>query len=122
LKLLTLIIFLAISPTLSFGQLLFFDNIKNSSWIVKGSSNDSIFKKCKEIGLRKLEVLKDSLKTNMTIWTFKDQLSVSYYKASIKKDSIMVVYNYDIDNDEGILKIIPDDENPQFHQQERSYF
>ena len=62
------------------GQSLFFDNLENFAWTSTTPLKDVIHEKT--IELSKLEELVDSIKTDCTIWTFKDSLTVIYYNAS----------------------------------------
>jgi hypothetical protein len=96
---------LTINSIVCFGQNIFVDNVKYFSW----TSNDQLdigqIQKTKEIGLSILRMPKDSLKTNRTIWTFKDDLILSFYNSKDRKEKIITRCKYDFDWDNGLLKI-----------------
>lgn len=112
LKQLTTIFFLLVATTCCLGQSLFFDDIENSIWTTGSSFTDSTFAETQQIGLAKLRVTKDSIKTDCVIWTFKDSLIVTYYNASLRQEKTIGRYLYKHDNDNGLLVIIVDDKEP----------
>src|SRR6187402_1396628 len=88
----TLILFLTLSTITCFGQSLFFDNLKSSTWTSEKFYNDSTIKMAKEISLIKSATSKDKLKTNKTIWTFNDVLNISYYNVTTSKDTLITTH------------------------------
>lgn len=105
----TLTIFLAILTMKGFGQSLFFDNLENSKWTSEKIFSDSTLKKEKEILLHKLWTSINDLKTNRTIWTFRDSLIISYYDVVTRKEIAISTYKYEVNRDKGLLRIILDD-------------
>ena len=91
------------------GQTLFFDNIKNSTWTAGEYFTDFTIRQAKKIGLSKLSYPTDSLKINKTIWTFNDSLTISFYDAAKKTNTIVAVYKYSCDRENGIFKMIIND-------------
>lgn len=109
-KNITLTIFLLISTITCFGQTLFFDNLNNSAWTSASNITDSTIRNTKEIPLGKLSFSKDSLKTNVTIWNFKDGLlTIMHYHYQLKAENIVATYKYETNIEKGILKITLDD-------------
>lgn len=113
LKQLTTIFFFLVTTTLCFGQSLFFDNVENSIWTTDSSFTESTFTEKQEIGLAKLRITKDSIRTDRVIWTFKDSLIVTYFDATLKQEQTIGNYAYKQDNDNGILVITVDDKEPK---------
>ena len=108
-KQMTVLLMLVIPAATCIGQTLFFENLKNSTWMSGEHLNDSVIRQAKDIKLTRVHSAMDSLTVNKTIWTFNDNLTVSYYNVATKKDSLISTYKYAIDKKKGILKIIPDD-------------
>jgi len=102
-RLLTFI--LTFNSIVCFGQNVFVDNIRNFPWTTNEQLDIGQIQKTKEIGLSILRASKDSLKTNRTIWTFKDDLTLSYYNSKDRKEEIILRCKYDLDWDERILNI-----------------
>ena len=98
------------------GQSLFFDNLENSIWTSESFQTDSVIFNGKEIGLSKLRVSKDSIEIDRSIWTFKDDLTITQYSASSKKETLIGSFDYEVDKENGLLMIKFDEENPsKFH-------
>lgn len=102
----TLIIIISTLTITGFGQSLFFDNIYNSSWKTEFNCNDSTLRQTKEIGLTRLSNSKDSLKTNVKIWTFEEYLTISYFDFSKNKDSLVTKFKYEVDKNNSLLYLI----------------
>ena len=98
-QLITIIILLTSTFT-SVGQSLFFDNLETTLW----TSDISIIDSTNTIGngngfgLENLNVSKDSIKIDRTIWSFKDSLIITYYDATRREESLIGKYEYKSDN------------------------
>ena len=112
LKQLTTIFFFLVTTTFCFGQSLFFDNLENSIWTTDSSFTESTFTENQKIGLTKLRITKDSIRTDRVIWTFKDGLIVTYFDTTLKQEKTIGKYAYKHDNDNGLLVITVDDKGP----------
>jgi len=109
-KSIKLTIILIVSTMTCFGQSMFFDDLNNSTWKSEAYYNDSTIRTSKEIGLGKVRYSTDSLKVDVTIWTFKDSsLTIKYYDCRLKKDSLIATYKYQVNADKGVFKIILND-------------
>jgi len=63
-----------------------------------------------EIPLRKLNFARDSLRSNVTIWSFKNKsVTVRHYNSMQKNENPIGCYKYQVDRNKGILKIILND-------------
>lgn len=91
---------------------MFFGNIENSIWTTDSSFTKSTLTENQEIGLTKLRITKDSIRTDCVIWTFKDSLIVTYFDATLKQEKIIGKYAYKQENDNGLLVITVDDNGP----------
>lgn len=100
-KLLTFI--LTINSIVCFGQHAYVDNIKKFLW-TSDKHIDQI-RQATEIGLYILRAPKDSLKVDRVIWTFKDDLTLSYYDSKNGNETIVLRCRYDIDPDKGLINI-----------------
>jgi len=89
-----LILFVLISVN-CFGQTLFFDNLNLSSWTSTSIKSELQLSNSTEINLTTLKISKDSLKKNVSIWTFKDSvLTITNYDTNLKRDSLIGKYNF----------------------------
>jgi hypothetical protein len=102
-RLLTFI--LTINSVVCYGQDIFADNIKNFPWTSDEQFDIEQIQKTKEIGLSMLRIPIDSLKTNRTIWAFKDELTLSHYSPKNREDKMIFRCKYDFDWDKGLLNI-----------------
>lgn len=100
-RLLTFII--TINSIICFGQDLYVDNIKDFPW-TSDAHIDQI-QETKEIGLSILRLPKDSLKTDRTIWTFKDDLTLSFYNTKNRSEQLVLRCSYDLDPDKRLINI-----------------
>ncbi len=95
----TLILFTTILTVTCFGQSLFFDNLNNSKWKSEAFFNPLTIKQSKDIYLAKMNHAKDSLKVDITIWTFREnELEISFYDCKNKTDSVLISCKYEIDS------------------------
>jgi len=89
-----------------YSQTLFFNNLENTTWHSTANSTDSIIKNSKQIPLGKMKLSKDSLRENVTIWSFKDGLlTINYFDIKQKKETFISTYKYSADRDKGILTL-----------------
>ncbi len=112
LKQLSTIFFFLVTTTFCLGQSLFFDDIENSIWTTDSSFTKSTLTENQEIGLTKLRITKDSIRTDCVIWTFNDSLIVTYFDATLKQEKTIGKYAYKHENDNGLLVITVDDNGP----------
>ena len=110
-QLITIIILLT-STLVSLGQSLIFDNLETTLWTSDISIIDStnIIGNRNGFGLENLNVSKDSIKIDLTIWSFKDSLILTYYDATRREESLIGKYEYKIENN--LLIISFDNNNP----------
>lgn len=80
------------------GQTLFFGDLQSSMWTSDTSLHDSTIWKATSFSLQKLDVSKDSIKSDLTIWTFRDSLTVTLYNATTKSEEVIGTYEYEIRN------------------------
>lgn len=103
----TILLLLLISTSTCFSQSLFFDQLNGSTWKSEAYYNDSLIKEWEEIGLGKLQHAIDSLKVDVTLWTFKnEQLTIKHYNAYRKKATLVVKYKYKVSPEKGTLKLM----------------
>jgi hypothetical protein len=102
-KLLTFI--LTINSIVGFGQNIFADEVRNFPWTSDEQLDIEEIQKTKEIGLSILKIPKDSLTINRTIWTFKDNLTLSHYNSKDHAEKIISSCKYDFDWNKGLLTI-----------------
>lgn len=89
-----------------FGQAMFFDNLATTTWLSSPDMTDSIIQESKQISLRKMKLLKDSLKENVTIWNFTGGLlTINYFDVQQKTETALVTYKYVVNSDKGILTL-----------------
>ncbi|MBL7888429.1 MAG: hypothetical protein JNL24_02690 [Bacteroidia bacterium] len=94
-KKIAIILLLTFITSIAIGQSLFFDNINNSIWTSDANYNDSTIRNAQQIGLGKLNGSVDSLKIDLTVWTFKNGiLTISHYTCKDKKTSAIATYEY----------------------------
>ncbi len=106
-KRITYTFFFITSTLIYYGQSLFFDSLNNSNWASEYTNTPFTIQNAKKrIPLKKINSLKDSLKTNLSIWNFKDErLTITNYNYQFKTNNTIAVYNYEVDLDKAILKI-----------------
>jgi len=101
----TLIFLILISST-SFGQTLFFDNLNTTTWTSVTISNEPELINTARIRLSKLKFSKDSIKQNVSLWTFRDSiLTITNYDYSSNSEKLIGKYNFDTIHNEAILQI-----------------
>lgn len=101
----SLTILLLISTLTCFGQSMFFDDLKSSTWTSSSDISDLTLKSYKDIPLAKLIYSRDSINKDVTIWTFRDSvLTIVKYSFQQKTDSIVGEYKYSV-NDKSVLQI-----------------
>lgn len=107
----SIIVLLVVFSTMNcFGQSLFFDNANNSTWESMSYYNDSTIRVSSQIFLEQRRNPLDSLKSDITTWTFKDgSLTIKYYNYILKQTSLIVTYKYQVNRDKRILEIILND-------------
>lgn len=108
-----LALFIVISSSIvCSAQTLFFDNLNNSTWTSESYINEKVIGTMTEIPLRKLNFAKDSLRSNVTIWSFKNKMvTVRHYNSMQKNETKIGSYKYQIDRGKGVLKIFISDNN-----------
>jgi len=79
------------------AQSLFFDNLENTIWASDSKIDNSTLINSERIGLEKLNVDKDSLNNDVTIWEFKDRLVIKHINKTSKQEVLVGTYNYNID-------------------------
>jgi hypothetical protein len=96
--------FLAVLTFSSFGQSLFFDNLRGSTWTTEKFYDDSALIALRTISLTKQ---KDKYESNLDreIWAFSDVLTIRHYNAKGRCVSDMATYKYQADADKGLLKL-----------------
>ena len=98
--------FLILISSTSFGQTLFFDNLNTTTWTSATINNESEIINTSTIGLSKLKFSKDSIKQNMSLWTFRDSiLIITNYDCISKFETLIGKYNFDSIYDQAILQI-----------------
>jgi hypothetical protein len=102
-KLLTFI--LTINSIVCFGQNIFADDLKNFPWTSDEQLDIEEIQTTTEIGLSILKIPKDSLTINRTIWTFKDNLTLSHYNSKGHAEKIILSCKYAIEWDKTLLNI-----------------
>lgn len=104
-NLLALIFSIFIGST-CFGQTLFFDKLNTITWTSVTISNEQELINSTEIPLSKLKLSKDSIKQNLSIWTFRDSvITIVNYDCNSKKDSLIGIYKFDSIFKEAVLQI-----------------
>lgn len=97
----TIILFLFLAPKLCFGQNYVFDNLKNNKWTSNLTVTNFNFQNNKEIGLTKLNVPINEIKSNFSVWEFDEKnLKITNYKAGQKLDSLTLDCSYNLDKNE----------------------
>jgi hypothetical protein len=108
-KNISLTILLLISTVTCFGQSLFFDDLNGSNWTSLPDISDLTKKSYKDIPLTKLIYSRDSIKKDLTIWTFRGSvLTIVKYSFQQKTDSLVGQYKYAV-IDKSFLQIIVQD-------------
>jgi len=103
------IILILIIGQLSFGQTLFFDNLKNTIWTTGENFTEATLHSSEQIPLSKLTVSRDSIHKNVTLWSFNDStIIISNYNHLLKKDSLIGNFKYSILTEPLRLEIRPD--------------
>jgi hypothetical protein len=98
-----------------FGQTMFFDNLENTTWLSVPNITDSIIKNSKQIPLGRMNLSKDSLKENVTIWSFKDGLlTINYFDIKQKKETSLATFKYSADRNKGILTLYLGDQTQAY--------
>ena len=101
-----ILIFLILISSTSFGQTLFFDNLDTTTWTSVTINNESEIINTTTIGLSKLKFSKDSIKQNVSLWTFRDSiLTIINYNYILKTETQIGKYNFDSIYDQAILQI-----------------
>lgn len=105
----TLFLFL-ITTIPCLAQTLFFDDLNTATWTSDFEISDSTLKNSKQIPLSKLVYSKDSIRKDVTIWTFRDSvLTIVKYDYQKKNERIAGTYTYRAVQDKCILQImLPD--------------
>ena len=105
-KNLTILIFLILISSTSFGQTLFFDNLSTTTWTSNTINNESEIIITSSIGLSKLKFSKDSIKQNVSLWTFRDSiLTITNYDCISKTEILIGKYIFDSIYNQAILQI-----------------
>jgi hypothetical protein len=100
------LVFLILIGTTSFGQTLFFDDLKTTTWTGVTINNESEMINANTFGLSKLKFPKDSIKDNVSLWTFLDSiLTITNYDCISKTEVLIGKYNIDSIYDQAILQI-----------------
>jgi hypothetical protein len=110
-----ILLLVCIAGTIScFSQSLFFDSYTKATWIATVYSKDASLTNAKKIGLSKLEVSKDSLKSNETCWNFNNGLlTITHYDHQLKTETPVATYHYQMNADKGTISIaLPDTLQP----------
>jgi hypothetical protein len=76
------------------GQSMFFNNLEGSIWTSDSNVVDSTVSNISGFGLERLTAHKDSIKTDRTIWLFKEVLTITHYDATTKNETIIGSYDY----------------------------
>ncbi|PCJ65566.1 MAG: hypothetical protein COA58_09150 [Bacteroidetes bacterium] len=90
----------------SMGQSLFFDSLENTLWTSGSFIVDSTISNNNGFGLEKLDSHQDSIKTDRTIWSFKDSLTLSFYDASTNSETLIGRYEYTKENNQLIIAFV----------------
>jgi hypothetical protein len=90
----TLLTFLSMA---CLGQSMFFNNLEGSIWTSDSNVVDSTVSNISGFGLERLTAHKDSIKTDRTIWLFKEVLTITHYDATTKNETIIGSYDYHIE-------------------------
>jgi len=105
-KIRIIITFLILISSTSFGQTLFFDNLNTTTWTSATITNELEITNTATIGLLKLKFSKDSIKQNVSLWTFRDSiLTITNYDCFSKSETLIGKYNFDSIYDQAILQI-----------------
>ena len=112
LRQLVIIILLTVTKLTCVGQGLFFDNLEKTTWTSDNLLNDTNIANGNGFGLTILSVSKDSINVDCTIWTFRDSLTVTYYDASLRQESVIGKYQYKHDQENSLLLIMFDQNEP----------
>jgi hypothetical protein len=100
------LVFLILIGSTTLGQTLFFDHLKTSTWTGVTINNESEIMNANTFGLTKLKFSKDSLKGNVSLWTFIDSiLTITNYDCISKTEALIGKYNFDSIYDQAILQI-----------------
>lgn len=103
---LILILFVGFWTIQSFGQDMLIEGLKESKWTCESTINDFNIGSLEEIGIVKLKVPIDSIKINLTVWTFADnEIWIQRYekRKGLSKSIVKCSYQYDAEKKE--LKI-----------------
>lgn len=102
----TILIFLILISSTSFGQTLFFDNLSTTTWTSVSIDNESELFNTTTIRLSKLKFSKDSIKQNVSLWTFRDSiLTITNYDCISKAETLIGKYAFDSIYNHAILQI-----------------
>jgi hypothetical protein len=99
------ILFFIILTLSCYGQSIFFDNLKNSTWTSNELYTDKKIESAKEISLTKHSD-KDTLNADANLWVFNDALDIRLYNKKSRCVSDISRHKYFADKDKGLLKII----------------
>jgi len=110
-KLFTLLTILLVSASSSSAQNANIENMKQFVWGGESSYNEVSIGNASRLMIVKMSVPKDSLKGNVTLWTFgKDgRLSIHLYDIKLKKDSLVASYTYKFHTKKNTLTLTPKD-------------
>lgn len=98
LKKLILILFVSFWTIQSFGQDMLIDGLKEWKWVCEKTIDDFNIGTLEEIGISKLKVPVDSIKTELTVWSFTDnEIWIQRYKKGkgLSKSIVKCTYQYD---------------------------
>lgn len=115
-KYFSIILFLTVLNSFGYAQVpkgRYFQDIKGTSWVTSTFNDSSNFQGLKEIGLRIFESSIDSLKGEIYLWTFGEQLSIDAYEPDSGKRFTLILCNYM--NDELSKTITIDFNGEQLH-------
>jgi len=80
----------------------YFKNIKGTTWL---SNIETVDVNMNGVSLSLLTYPHDSLKNDVTLWIFSDKLIIKHYDATTKKDSLLLICNYENDEELKRFKI-----------------
>jgi len=79
----------------SYSQGLFFDNIEGSQWVLTNYDSVKTFNQ-KSIGLYKLRIEKESIKSPVFIWTFNENIQIKYFDPETKNEILISQLEYEV--------------------------
>jgi len=105
-KKIILLIFIGFGVIKSFSQDMTIDNLKNFKWISETQINDFNIGNQKVIGISKLSTTVDSLKINLSVFTFTDdEIWIQSYKPDKGLDEKIIKCTYQYDEQKKEMKI-----------------